>query len=125
MEKSEIKGFIAKRVAKELKDGDVVNLGIGIPSAMENSVFQLGRIVVVSMISLSGTVQIAANAVANNLDGLAIIPGQAYELAMIAVVGRCIGARDMRQDRYYTGRLMKGSYLSLAAVSLVLSLIHI
>ena len=26
MEKSEIKGFIAKRCAKELKDGDVVNL---------------------------------------------------------------------------------------------------
>lgn len=29
MEKSEIKGFIAKRCAKELKNGDVVNLGIG------------------------------------------------------------------------------------------------
>ena len=49
-------------------------LGIGIPSAFENSLFQAGRILVVSMISTFGTVQIAANAVANNLDGVGWIP---------------------------------------------------
>ena len=37
------------------------------PSACENSLFQLGRVLVVSMISLFGTVHISANAVANNL----------------------------------------------------------
>ena len=75
-------------------------LGIGIPSAFENSLFEAGRILVVSMISTFGTVQIAANAVANNLDGMGVIPGKALSLAMITVVGRCIGARDDEQAVY-------------------------
>lgn len=38
MDKNQIKAFIAKRVAKELKDGDVVNLGIGLPTMVANYV---------------------------------------------------------------------------------------
>ena len=38
MDRDQIKSFIAKRVAKELKDGDVVNLGIGLPTAVANYV---------------------------------------------------------------------------------------
>ena len=88
-------------------------LGIGIPSAFENSLFQAGRILVVSMISTFGTVQIAANAVANNLDGMGCIPGQAISLAMISVVGRCVGAGDDEQTIYYTRKLLLWAYIAM------------
>lgn len=86
-------------------------LYIGIPSAMENSLFQLGRVLVVSMISLFGTVHISANAVANNLDGMGCIVGQAMGLAMITVVGRCVGAGDLRQAGYFAKKLLLWDYL--------------
>lgn len=88
-------------------------LGIGIPSAFENSLFEAGRILVVSMISTFGTVQIAANAVANNLDGMGCIPGQAIGLAMITVVGRCVGAGDNEQTVFYTRKLLLWAYISM------------
>lgn len=88
-------------------------LHIGIPSAFENSLFQLGRVVVVSMIALFGTVQTSANAVANNLDALGIMFGQAMGLAMITVIGQCVGAGDAAQVKYYTRKLMLWAYLSV------------
>lgn len=36
MDSSQLKEIIAKRVAKELKDGDIVNLGIGLPTLVAN-----------------------------------------------------------------------------------------
>lgn len=86
-------------------------LYIGIPSGIENGIFQLGRVLVVSIISGFGTVQIAANGVANNLDALGCIIGQAMNLAMITVIGQCVGANDERQIRYYTKRILIMTYI--------------
>jgi len=83
---------------------------IGIPSGIENGIFQLGRVIVVSIISGFGTVQIAANGVANSLDSMGCIGGQAMNLAMIAVIGRCVGAGDEKQIRYYTKKLILIAY---------------
>ncbi len=91
-------------------------LYIGIPSALENGMFQLGRVLVVSIISAFGTVQIAANAVANNLDAVGCIPGQAMNLAIITVVGQCVGALDYDQAAYYIKKLLKIIYLIMGIV---------
>lgn len=92
-------------------------LYIGIPSGIENGIFQLGRVIVVSIIAGFGTVQIAANGVANSLDSMGCIIGQAVSLAMITVVGRCVGAGDLHQVKYYTGKLLKFAYLTTAALN--------
>lgn len=87
-------------------------LYIGIPSGVENGIFQLGRIIVVAVIAGFGTTQIAANAVANNFDGIGCIPGNAMQLAMITVVGQCVGAGDYKQAEYYVKKIMKISYVA-------------
>lgn len=92
-------------------------LYIGIPNGIENGFFQLGRVLVVSIIAGFGTVQIAANAVANNLDNMGCIGGQALSLAMVAVVGRCVGAKDFEQVQYYVKKLMKIAYIAGAATN--------
>ena len=95
-------------------------LRIGVPNACENSLFQLGRLIVVSMIALFGTVQTSANAVANTLDGMGIIIGQAMGLAMVTVVGQCVGAGDPEQVKYYVKKLMLWSYLSMAVCNVLI-----
>ena len=92
-------------------------LHIAIPSGVENGLFQLGRVLVVSIIALFGTAQIAANAVANTLDSMGCIAGQAMNLAMITVVGQCMGAGEKEQAIHYTKKLWKTTYLITAVIN--------
>ena len=95
-------------------------LGIGIPNGLENGFFTLGRILVISMISGFGEIQLAANSVANNFDTLGCIPGHAVCLAMVTVVGQCIGAGDLDAANYYRKKLMKMSFLLTAIIEIAI-----
>lgn len=97
-------------------------LRIGIPSACENCFFSLGRLIVAGMITLFGTSQVSANAVAGNIDRLGVIMGQSMGLAMVTVVGQCIGARDTKQASYYTKKLLGWSYIMQGVSGLLIIL---
>ena len=68
-------------------------LRIGIPTGLENGMFQVGKLLVAGMITTYGTAAIAANAVCNNVTSMNNIPASAIGLAAVTVVGRCVGAR--------------------------------
>ena len=91
-------------------------LTIGIPNAVENGMFQFGKIIVVSMLAGFGTAQITANAMSNNIANLSILMGQAMGLAIVTVVGQCVGAQDLRQARSY-GLKLTGVCAALLTVS--------
>ena len=95
-------------------------LRIGVPSACENCFFSLGRLIVASMITLFGTSQVSANAVAGNIDRLGIIVGQAMGLAMVTVVGQCVGARDTEQAKYYIKKLLRWTYIAQGLTNLLI-----
>lgn len=80
---------------------------IGIPNGLENSMFQLGKILVLSMITSFGTAAIAANAVGNIIAMFQIMPGMAVSMALVTVCSRCVGAGDYDMARYYTRKILK------------------
>lgn len=97
-------------------------LKIGIPNGLENSMFQLGKVLVLSLVSTFGTYAIAANAVCNVLASFQILPGMALSLAVTTVISRCVGAKDYEQVSYYTKKLLTISYISMFITTIVICL---
>lgn len=92
-------------------------LQIGVPNGIENSMFQLGKIMLLSVVSGFGTAAITANAVANTVTAFQFLPGAAIGLGLVTVVSQCVGAGDYKQARYYTKVLHKYAYLALVLVN--------
>lgn len=98
-------------------------LQIGIPNGVENSMFQLGKIMLLSVISGFGTASITANAVSGTVSAFQMLPGLAIGLAMVTVISRCVGAKDYDQARYYAKLLLKYAYIALAAINIIIILV--
>ncbi|MDE5996132.1 MAG: MATE family efflux transporter, partial [Eubacterium sp.] len=92
-------------------------LKIALPNSIENGLFSFGRVLVSGIVALFGTTQIAAHGIANSIFPIPVLVVNAINLAMITVVGQCIGSGEYKQSTYYTKKLMKISYISTAILS--------
>jgi putative MATE family efflux protein len=101
-------------------NGEIIKkiLNIAIPNGIENGIVQLGRVLLISVIALFGTDQIAANGITNSLVMIAISFATAMNLSIVTVVGQCVGAGDYSQATYYTKKLIKITYIATLCISL-------
>ncbi len=95
-------------------------LQIGVPSGIEGSMFQFGKLIVQSLVSTMGTVSIAANAVASYFANLQYMAGTAVNTATVPVVGRCIGAGERKQAIRYSRLLVGIVYICIWATALII-----
>ena len=95
-------------------------LYIGVPSGVENGMFQLGRLALYSLISTFGTASIVANAIGNTLGMFHCFAGQAVSLGSMTVISQCVGAGDYQEARRCAKLLTKVSYALMTGVNLIL-----
>ena len=95
---------------------------IGIPNGLENSMFQLGKILVLGIITGFGTASIAANAVGNIIAMFQVMPGMAASMALVTVSSRCVGAKDYDMVRHYTRKILKIIHLLIFVFNAIILL---
>ncbi len=86
-------------------------LYISIPTGLENSIFQIGKLIVSTMTAGLGTVVITANAITNSIAGFQNIPSNSIGTGLVTVTGQAIGAGDEKTAYKLIKKFMKMSYL--------------
>lgn len=77
-------------------------LRVGIPTGVENGMFQLGKLMVQSTVATLPTAQIAAQAVINTLEYFTSMPSMAVGLGLVTVAGQCMGAGRPQEAKRYS-----------------------
>ncbi|MEG1688038.1 MAG: MATE family efflux transporter, partial [Angelakisella sp.] len=93
---------------------------LGVPNGVENSMFQIGKILVQGVVASMGTVAMAANAVANNIGCIPNIAGGAIGMALVTVVGQSIGAGRKEEAKQYILKLTGVTVVVMTAINLLM-----
>lgn len=103
-------------------DKELINkiLYIGIPSGIENGLFQFGKLLLVSLVATMPTSSIAANAIGNTISCFSVITADGICIGMTTVASRCVGARDYEQVRHYTKKMVLTGYAALVVNNIII-----
>jgi putative MATE family efflux protein len=93
-------------------------LNIGIPSGLEASMFQIGKILITRIFTSFGTIAIAANAVSSTINSMAFMPGNGFGMGLLIIVGQCIGAGDYLAAKRYTKKILIYSYATYFLINI-------
>jgi putative MATE family efflux protein len=103
-------------------------LSLGVSTATDKGMFQLGKLAVISILSTFGSLQIAANVIVSNIDLLLELFVDSVSMSTTMIIGRCVGIKDWEQVRYYSKKLMLMGILStiitLPILLLLLPILH-
>ncbi len=113
-----------KKTLKHKFDFDLLGkvMKVGIPYGIENGLFQLGRVLVLSLVSTFGTMAIAANSVGYAIGIFSVLPGFAINLGLTVVISNCVGANDYEQARYYNKKCLVMVVISHIVINLLIFL---
>ena len=91
-------------------------LRLAVPSGIENSLFQLGKILVIVFISIGiyTDATTSANSVAYNINTVSSIVGNGINTSILTVIGQAVGTGDIKQVRYYVRKMFRISYIGNA-----------
>jgi len=95
-------------------------LNVGLPSGMENSMFQIGRLLTQRIFTQFGTAAMAGNAIASVVNSFSFMPGMAFGMSLLTIVGQCIGAGDFEEAKKQTKKIMCMAYITLFIISTVI-----
>jgi putative MATE family efflux protein len=95
-------------------------LNVGIPGALENSMFQFGRLATQRIFTSFGTAAIAGNAVASVINAFSFMPGQAFGFALVTVVGQCIGAGDYNAAKADAAKILKAAWALIFVMNVLI-----
>ena len=93
-------------------------LNIGIPSGLETSMFQFGKILIARIFTHFGTAAIAGNGAATAILSLSFFTSNAFIMGVVTIVGQCIGAGDYKAAKLNTKKLITATYILYVIMNL-------